>query len=222
VTSRRVISGFPPLAWLSFAIVGLLYGRIVLSRPWTPATVNRANAVAGLGFAAIFVATRVLRVGNLSEGCLHMPEHVAQPAGANPYLASVASFFYLVKYPPDVAFWSFTLAVNFVLLAAFGALPPRFAKRTFHVLLVFGTSALFFYVVHLFLLFALGAAWIAAVGHKLESKDPFTNEPGGIGVDQIWAFLTNWVLALAILYPLCRWYGRFKKTQGVDSLWRFF
>lgn len=222
LSTRRVISGFPPLAWLSFAIVGLLYGRIVLSRPWAPSTVNRANALTGLGFAAIFVATRLLRVGNLSEDCLHMPEHVAQPAGANPYLASVASFFYLVKYPPDVAFWSFTLSVNFALLAFFGALPPRFAKRTFHVLLVFGTSALFFYVVHMFLLFGLGALWIKAVGHRLETKDPFTNQPGGIGVDQIWAFLANWAMVLAILYPLCRWYGRFKKTKGVDSIWRFF
>lgn len=222
LSSRRLISGFPPLAWLSFAIVGLLYGRIVLSRPWATSTVNRANALTGLGFAVIFVATRLLRVGNLSEDCLHMPEHVAQPAGANPYLASVASFFYLVKYPPDVAFWSFTLSVNFVLLAFFGALPPRFAKRTFHVLLVFGTSALFFYVVHMFLLFGLGALWIKAVGHRLETKDPFTNQPGGIGVDQIWAFLANWAMVLAILYPLCRWYGRFKKTKGVDSLWRFF
>ncbi|KAL8989692.1 MAG: hypothetical protein Q9169_008304, partial [Polycauliona sp. 2 TL-2023] len=47
VQYKRVISPFPPLAWLSPAILGLLYGRIILSRPWKPYTINASNAFFG-------------------------------------------------------------------------------------------------------------------------------------------------------------------------------
>ncbi|KAK0632699.1 hypothetical protein B0T14DRAFT_533074 [Immersiella caudata] len=160
VISDRVVSGFPPMAWLSFAILGLLYGRIVLARSWSTRAINAGNAAVGAAFFSVFVLTRLLHFGNLSEGCLHMPEHLAHPEG-NQYLQSAASFFYLIKYPPDVAFWSLTMAVNFFLLALFGSIPPRVASQVFHVLLVYGTSALFFYVAHIFVLFSTGAVMLA-------------------------------------------------------------
>ena len=216
----RVLSGFPPMAWLSFAILGLLYGRVVLARSWSTKAINAANLAVGAGFFFVFVLTRLLHFGNLSEGCLHMPEHVANP-DKNQYLTSAASFFYLIKYPPDVAFWSATMSGNFFLLAIFGAIPPRIANRVFHVLIVFGTSALFFYVVHQFLLFTTGAWMLSWVGHKMDSNDPWTGKPG-IGVDQTWAIFANVAFCLAALYPLCRWYGSFKRTKGPDSIWRFF
>lgn len=220
VQTPRIISEFPPLAWLSFALLGLLYGRVVLARQWSARAINLGTAVAGLGFLLAFILTRVLRIGNLSEGCLHMPEHTQNPS-ANPYLASVPSFFYLVKYPPDVAFWSFTMAVNLIALALLGTVPARVATSVFRVLLVYGTSALFFYLAHIFLLQLLGAGWIAVMGHPVGFQDPFTGREA-IGVDKIWTFVANWALALAILYPVCRWYGEFKRTKGPDSLWRFF
>ncbi|KAK4451330.1 hypothetical protein QBC34DRAFT_400764 [Podospora aff. communis PSN243] len=218
--SDKVLSGFPPMSWVSFAILGLLYGRIVLARSWSTRAINAGNAAVGAGFFLFFVLTRLLHVGNLSEGCLHMPEHVANPDG-NQYLQSAASFFYVIKYPSDVAFWSLTMAGNFFLLALFGSVPPSVANRVFRVFLVYGTSALFFYVLHIVILFATGAMLLALVGHKLDSNDAWTGEPG-VGVDQIWAVFGNLLFALAVLYPLCKWYGKFKRTKGPDSIWRFF
>ncbi|KAK0730938.1 hypothetical protein B0H67DRAFT_563319 [Lasiosphaeris hirsuta] len=215
----HVISVFPPMAWFSFAILGLIYGRIILARSWSAAAITAGNALAGASFSLIFVLTRLLRFGNLSEGCLQAPEHIGYIG--NPYLASPASFFYITKYPPDVAFWAFSMAGNFFLLALFSAIPPRIASKAFHVLLVFGTSALFFYVVHIFMLFGSGAIVVAWLGHDMDSKDPLTGGPG-YGVDQLWAYFGNWVLCLVALYPLCRWYGGFKKTREPDSIWRFF
>ncbi|KAK2729010.1 hypothetical protein CKAH01_10581 [Colletotrichum kahawae] len=140
VISPHVVSPFPPLAWLSFAILGLLYARIITARPQHLSVPSQVcgNAAAGLLFLAAFVLTRVLRVGNLSEHCLRAPEHLAQPPAANPYLASPASFFYIVKYPPDVAFYCFTLGGTFLLLAAFSAVPPKFATRYLGAVLLRG------------------------------------------------------------------------------------
>ncbi|KAK3329923.1 hypothetical protein B0H66DRAFT_542372 [Apodospora peruviana] len=220
VHAPGIISGFPPLAWLSFAILGLLYGRIILARSWSTNAIAAGNMLTAAGFSLIFVLTRVLHFGNLSEGCLQMPEQAEHP-DMNQYFASVPSFFYLTKYPPDVAFWSFTMAGNLLLLALFSTIPSAFATRAFKTLLVFGTSALFFYTIHIFLLVALALGAIAWLGHSVPGKDPWTGQPG-IGVDQLWVFFANWGIALAILYPLCKWYGVFKRTKGSDSIWRFF
>ncbi|KAK4681213.1 hypothetical protein QC764_105510 [Podospora pseudoanserina] len=216
IMDERVKSGFPPLAWMSFAVLGLLYGRIILARAWSSKAITLGNALASLGFTLVFVFARIFHVGNLSEGCLSMAEH---QQGGDQYLASVKSFFYLTKYPPDVAFWAFTMAGNHLLLALFGALPPLFASKVFHVLLVYGTSALFFYIVHILMLGALSLPVIALIGREV--SDPFTKQPVR-GVDQLWGFFFSWGMLLAILYPLCRWYGGFKKAKGPDSIWRFF
>ncbi|ROW12563.1 hypothetical protein VMCG_00317 [Cytospora schulzeri] len=216
----RMDSEFPPLAWLSFAIFGLLYGRIVLARPWTKTVLEIGNITTGLAFSIIFVLTRVLQFGNLSKGCLQLPEHQAHP-DANPYLASWTSFFYLVKYPPDVAFWAYGLGSNFFLLGLFGLLPAAVASIVLNPLLVYGTSALFFYVVHLFLLFLARPVWLPWMGHDVGWKDALTGE-AAVGVDVMWVYWLNWALVLVVMYPLCRWYGHFKKTRGSDSIWRFF
>lgn len=230
VQTSRVMSGFPPLAWISFAILGLLYGRIILARSWSATAITAGNLVASMVFLSVFVATRLLHVGNLSEGCLHMPEHhtsspAVGPDRHNQYLASPASFFYLIKYPPDVAFWSFAMGINLLLLALFSIIPPGIATRgPGRVLLVYGTSALFFYVIHIPLLGLIAeTVFIPWLGHEMDFDDVMSG--GGkkaVGVDNLWAFWGNWVIVLALLYPACRWYGLFKKRRGVDSIWRFF
>ncbi|KAK2051968.1 hypothetical protein LY76DRAFT_492448, partial [Colletotrichum caudatum] len=226
VKSPHVMSTFPPLAWLSFAILGLLYGRVVLSRPrLRPAALSAGNAAAGLVFAALFVLTRVLRVGNLSEGCLRTPDQAALGPGANPYLASAASFFYVVKYPPDVAFFAYSLAATFLLLAALGSVPPRLATlRRFGggVLLAYGTSALFFYVVHLVLVLSLAGTVTVPLFGRETGRPPLAEGWPTVGVDNLLVYWANWAVVMAVMYPLCRWYSAFKRTRGADSVWRFF
>ncbi|KAK2604924.1 hypothetical protein N8I77_007814 [Diaporthe amygdali] len=214
------VSGYPPLAWVSFAILGLLYGRIVLARPWTKTVLTVGNIMAALAFLVVFVLTRVLQFGDLSKGCLHMPEHEGSP-NANPYLASWPSFFYLVKYPPDVAFWSYGVGFSLLLLAIFGTIPRVVASTVLDPLVTYGTSALFFYITHLVLLFATRLIWLPRFGHERKWEDPQTGNKV-MGIDSLWIYWLNLVLVLAVLYPLCRWYGAFKKTKGPDSLWRFF
>ncbi|KAL8671586.1 MAG: hypothetical protein Q9168_003910 [Polycauliona sp. 1 TL-2023] len=220
VQYKRVISPFPPLAWLSPAILGLLYGRIILSRAWKPYTINAGNTLFGVLLTLIFTLTRLLQFGNLSENCLRMPEHLASPE-KNQYLASFRSFFYIIKYPPSFAYIAFTMSINFFLLAFFGALPAKIAKRI-PTLLTFGQSALFFYILHLMLYFCMAILVKQWFGHELDHMDPMTGKPA-VGTEGKPAVMwVTWVVGLMILWPLCRWYGRFKSTKGVNSVWRFF
>jgi hypothetical protein len=61
---------------------------------------------------------------------------------------------------------------------------------------------LFFYLSHLFLYAGLGL-WLT---------------PGGTG---ILAMVPYWLLGLAILYPVCEWYGRVKSRRPAHSALRF-
>ncbi|KAL6871702.1 hypothetical protein HDV57DRAFT_270773 [Trichoderma longibrachiatum] len=221
VQSEHVMSNFPPMAWLSFAILGLVYGRILTARKWTTSAIAIGHASAGALFSIIFVLTRLLRVGNLSEDCLHTPAQDGQAPGENPYLASPASFFYIIKYPPDVAFWAFTMAGNLFMLGAFASIPTHIARR-FGMLLSFGTSALFFYVVHLNIVMSpLGTLIKEAFGSDAGHEDPM--HPGSTkGITNLFGYFALWFSLLLIMWPACFYYSRFKSTRHADSLWRFF
>ncbi|CAF3435334.1 hypothetical protein SNK03_007431 [Fusarium graminearum] len=215
----RVMSVFPPMAWVSFAILGLLYGRIDVMKTWNARVSSLCHFVAGLFFFLLFVLTRVAHFGNLSEGCLQTPAHVDHP-DRNQYLVSVQSFFYIMKYPPDVAFWAFTMAGNLFLLAIFRGIPTRVASR-FTMLIDFGRAALFFYIVHMFFVFGFGAFWVYMVGYDTGRPKPM-NPDVTDGIENPFAFLGIWALAMLMLWPVVRWYGRFKATKTADSLWRLF
>ncbi|EFY91608.1 hypothetical protein MAC_02493 [Metarhizium acridum CQMa 102] len=215
----RVVSAFPPLAWLSFALLGILYARVTTARPWSRRALVLGHVLAAVCSSALFVLTRVLHLGNLSERCLQTPDQQRRP-GQNQYLASAASFFYVVKYPPDVAFFALTMAGNLLLLALFTAVPPRVARRL-TMLLDFGTSALFFYIVHMAVLFGAGMLVVAAFGRETGVADPMDPEKTK-GIDNLLVYFGFYAVMMVVLWPLCRAYSRFKSTKGPDSIWRFF
>jgi uncharacterized membrane protein len=109
-------------------------------------------------------------------------------------------FLNVVKYPPSLSFLAITLAVNITLVAVSMRLKSTLQSRS-HPLLVFGRAPLFFYMLHLWLFALLGLL--------------FTH-----GSSLVTMYLV-WLLGLAILYPLCSQYARFKNRRPVTSLWRF-
>jgi uncharacterized membrane protein len=109
------------------------------------------------------------------------------------------AFLNVVKYPPSGVFLALTLGVDLLLLA-FLARAGGTLARWGQPLLVFGRSPLVFYIAHLYLYGLIGLA----LG------------PRGTGMLRMYPF---WLLGLAILYPLCWLYGRFKRRQAPGSLW---
>ena len=223
INRAHIVSVFPPLAWISPALVGVLYGRLVIARP-RPLSANAlaiVNTVIGFVLAVLFVLTRLLHFGNLTEDCLRIDGQPPLQPGQNQYLQSVAAFFYDSKYPPDAAFFFYSLSGNFFLMAILGVIPAAYSRKWLAPLLAYGQSALFFFVVHIFVLLGLGAIWVAVFGHDMDFDNDFFK---GVhtGVDDWWGFWGNWVMTLGVMWPLCKRYALFKLTKGVDSLWRFF
>jgi uncharacterized membrane protein len=173
---------YPALPWLAPTALGLLLGR-ALAR--NPAAAYRWAGWMGLGCLVGFALLRALGgFGNLRP--------VEGPG--------LIAFFSLVKYPPALTYLLWTLGID--LLALYGCARLAGAgRRAVAPLAVFGGSALFFYLVHLY-------------GYGLAGR---LFAPQGTGLV---AMYPVWVLGLAVLFVLCRWYGRFKRRQPPDSFWR--
>lgn len=111
------------------------------------------------------------------------------------------AFLNVTKYPPSLTFIFVTLGLFFLLLYFFS----RFEKvllKWGNPLVVFGQTPFFFYIIHLYIFAFIGFAF--PNGTRLLLAYPF------------------WVVVLLLLFPLCKWYGSFKRGTVPNSVWRFF
>lgn len=126
-------------------------------------------------------------------------------------LYSAMAFLNVTKYPPSLLYFLLTLGVAFLLLWALerrdGALSRLFDT--------FGRAPLFFYIAHLYAAL-LGAAALAYLrGFSLNRIGAFVASgeiPPDFGVGLAGAYLV-WILLLALLYPVCRWFGQMKRSS---------
>jgi hypothetical protein len=172
------------LSWLPPLLFGLGFSG------WVAADRKRAMRRAAILGVACLAAFAGLRLG--TGGFFNI--RPAATAGS----ANWVDVLNVVKYPPSITFLLLTLGINLLLLALFHALE---GARLPEILPAFGRSALFFYVLHLFVYAGLG--WL------IDRR----------GVSFGWMF-PLWVLGLALLYLPCRWYGRLRQRQPQRSILR--
>jgi len=115
---------------------------------------------------------------------------------------SFLQWLHVSKYPPSLSFAGLELGLMFFLLALLLLFYQKRSPSATNPLLVFGRTPLFFYLIHVHLLTA--SAYLFGMHRK-----------GGLAE----TFLAT-IIELIILYPLCRWYFRFKKTHS-ESLLRY-
>jgi hypothetical protein len=106
------------------------------------------------------------------------------------------------KYPPSLTYAALELGILFLALALLRTIEPRIGVRENGVFLVFGQTAMFFYLAHR-LAFEVPATWFGLRG------------VGGLGTTYAVA-----AIALVLLYPLCLWYRGFKAAHP-DSLLKY-
>jgi len=179
----RLLVYYPPVAWVGLSILGMIFGRELLR--------DRSHAFqktlpASIICLIFFVLIRIWG----GFGNIH-------PPAADNWMA----YLNVTKYPPSVAFILLTMGLNFLCIFAF-CRSERQLERRGAFLLTFGRTALFFYLVHLYVYGLLSAV----VG--MNSSTPVV--------------YASWVLGLLLLYPVCRAYEDFKARTPPDSVWRFF
>ena len=188
-SAGRFFSLYSVFSWAGVAFLGMAFGRH-LAREGDRAF--RHALFAGLAFLPLFVLVRALGgFGNFQP-----------PAGPG-----VLDFLNMVKYPPSLAFLLLTLGIDLVMLYLFsraGGLRERWGRP----LLVFGSTALFFYVAHFTLYFSFRSLFF--VGGRLMENVP------------LWAMYAGWAAGLPLLYLACRLFRDFKSSTAPSSAWRLF
>jgi uncharacterized membrane protein len=176
---------YPIIPWLGIVVFGLFFGK------WISGNKNSAYKgsflLGGIFLAGFFILRTLAGFGNI-----HPPDG-----------PGFISFFNITKYPPSLTFSLMTLGLCLIFIGIF-SVSRSFLEWSGNPLLVFGRSALFFYVLHLYL-FAIAGFFFAS--------------RGGTGLANMYLI---WAGVLIILYFLCRQYGNFKRKKPIDSIWRFF
>ena len=167
-------SMYPVIPWIGIILLGLVVGRDALTRE---RPVRRWLGLAAVSFGAFLV----IRVAN-SYG------------NAYPY-ASIASldFWIFAKYPPDLAFLTWSFGCIFLTLAALAIIAPHETPRWLRPFEIFGRVPFFFYVVHFYVLGVVQAI--------LRTR---------LGLLETYAI---WLALLIVMTWPCLWYYRIKRDR---------
>ena len=108
------------------------------------------------------------------------------------------------------------LGIMFLILSVFEGVQNKVTD----VFRVYGKVPLFYFVVHWYIIHPL--VFVMVFAQHFKSKDllfgfNFGRPKEGSGVS-LWAIYLIWIAIVALLYPLCKWYGRYKENHR-DKKW---
>lgn len=179
---------YPFLPWLAMMMSGWVFGRYLLKQPEGSGSffrsVERVLLAGGIGSLAIFAIVRGLN----GYGNMFLPREDG----------SLVQWLHVSKYPPSIVFIALESGLMALCLWGFFCFQRMMAgpPRPWNPLLVFGQTALFFYLLHMPFL-GIAAVTLDAV-HK-----------HGLGITYLAA-----LGVLVLMYPLCCWFRHYKSTHS--------
>lgn len=188
--SNDLVIKYPVFPWLAMMMLGWVFGRHVVRFNGGKTRVSPAIVclTAGLASLVVFAVFRYLR--GYGDMFLHRADNSWQ------------QWLHVSKYPPSLTFTSLELGLLCLCLAAMIWLEPVLGVRRNGPLLVFGQTAMFFYIVHRLLL-EVPATYFGLRG------------VGGLATTYIVS-----AILIAALYPACLWYRTFK-AEHPDSFLKY-
>jgi uncharacterized membrane protein len=201
-----VIVIYPLLPWLGIMMLGYSLGRL-----YTSYSAERRRAILvklGIGAIILFVTLRLINVyGDPAPWS-------TQPTS----LFTFISFLNCTKYPVSLLYTLMTLGPILLLLAfldnkLFSPVNP---------FVVFGRVPLFYFILHFYIIHSASLLFFMQKTNRSLSEIDFhfSKGFGGItpegGYSLSLAYLA-WISLVILLYPICRWYNRYKSTH--DYKW---
>jgi uncharacterized membrane protein len=127
---------------------------------------------------------------------------------------TVLSFFNVTKYPPSLLYICITIGPALIALAW---IEKAKAKWT-NVIVIYGRVPMFYYLVHFFVIHTLCMIVFFAQGYTMAqaSEGLMMFRPNNFGFSLGIVYLL-WIAIVAGLYPLCKWYSKYKASH--DHWW---
>jgi uncharacterized membrane protein len=203
---------YPALPWIGIIALGYGMGALFASEP---AKRDRMLLLLGVGMLALFVVLRWFMAYGDPQFAAG-PEAVARDWREQTNVgAAIMIFFDVQKYPPSLQFTLVTLGIVFAIWPLLSRLRGPIAS----VLNTFGAVPFFFYVLHIYLVHILAIAANAATGRPIAGQfnymlNVFTQPQlfQGAGFTLPWVYVA-WLVVLAILYPVCRYWQQLKARR---------
>lgn len=205
--SFSILISYPIIQWTAIMLLGFAVGQIFTQER------TRMNA-------------RLLRYGLVSLLVFVLLRFVNLYGDPAPWqsqkstLFNIFSFFNVTKYPPSLQYTLLFLGIAFLLLRFANNLPSVVRK----VLIIYGQVPMFYYLLHFYLIRL--ATFIMVFAQGFSYKDllfgPFQfgrpAHSSGVG---LMAVVAIWLLIVALLYPLCKWYGTYKRNHPEKDWLRY-
>ncbi len=193
-----VIIAYPPIPWIGIILAGFAAGFL-----FTLPDKKRKNIFLKLGFSsiALFVVLRFINVyGDL------IPWRV-QNSGLYTFL----SFLNVTKYPPSLQFCLLMLGIMFLILYAVDDAKNKFTE----VAIVYGKVPLFYFIIHWYIIHPIMFLIVYLQGYKTSDLLFGFNfgRPKGVSGLNLWGIYLIWIAVVIVLYPLCKWYGKYKDNH---------
>jgi uncharacterized membrane protein len=199
---------YPFVPWTGLMILGYCFG-VFFTAKFTSAQRQGLLLKFGISLLAFFVVLRLINV----YGDPH--PWMIQKTGFYSFL----SFINVNKYPPSLAYMSVMIGIAILALAFL----ENIQNKITNVFRVFGRTAFFYYILHFYIAHLIAMLFFFYRGHSMDDaikglqKIPFLFEIAGEGVGLGIVYLV-WILLIAGLYPLCKWYDAYK-TAHKEKWW---
>lgn len=200
---------YPIIPWVGVMALG--YGLGYLYDEGYPAG-KRKKVILQIGIASL-LAFVVLREINLYGD----PIPWTHQRGLS---ITIMGFFNLEKYPPSLLYLCLTLGIS---LTTLGLLEGQSLKR-WQPIILFGKVALFYYVLHLFVIHALALLAVVLMGYPWQTMiftgphsqaSPLLKGKYGFSLAETYVI---WICIVLLLYPLCTYWNAFK-TRNKSRWW---
>lgn len=192
-----VIGAYPLLPWIGVMLTG--YGLAAVFER-SPDERFRLLIRIGTVLTILFVVVRAIDLYGDPNGW------IVQEGGA---VATLIDFVNTTKYPPSLSFLLMTLGPALI-FTAFAERMSGFLKDT---LVMFGRVPFAFYVAHLYLLhlFAIVLGLFQGFAPS-DFMTVFFLFPASFGLG-LGGVYVGWLLAMVVLYPLCKWVAGVKARR---------
>lgn len=193
---------YPVLPWIGLMALGYSFGSIYQTS--FPAEQRRRRLLSiGISATVLFI---ILRSFNL-----YGEPHPWRTQDS--FVFSLMSFLNTTKYPPSLQFLLMTLGPALILLSVMEA----FGNHIPEPIIVFGRVPFFFYIVHLYVIHALAIVLLIYEGRDwheyiLSARRIMSGTLSDVGLS-LGAVYAIWILVILLLYPICRWYQKYRENH---------